>query len=139
MKTILSFSILIALFISFGCKTGNNAPVKKAADSAIVKITTDSLKMITAKIFVKKENINDFIKAAKGMIENTAKEPGCVSYMLYQNPFEPTHLIFFETYKNQAAIDSHFASSYFKEFGPVIKDWLSQPSEIKIYGISSVK
>ena len=139
MKTNILLIIFIASIIVFGCKTGKNEPVKTTKDTVAVAKSADNKRMITAKIFVKKEKINDFIKAAKGMIDSTVKEPGCESYMLYQNPFEPTRLIFVETYKNQAAIDAHFASIYFKDFGPVIKDWLSEPTEIKIYDIAGVK
>jgi quinol monooxygenase YgiN len=139
MRTNILLTIFIASIIAFACKTGKNEPVKKTTDSVAVVKSVDNKKMITAKIFVKKDNILDFIKAAKGMIDNTIKEPGCESYMLYQNPYEPTRLIFVETYKNQAAIDAHFASSYFKDFGPVIKNWLSDSTEIKIYEIVGVK
>jgi quinol monooxygenase YgiN len=139
MKTTLLLSVFIVFIFAFGCKPATNEPVKSKTDSLTVAKSSDNMRMITAKIFVKKEKLQDFIKAARGMIDSTMKEPGCESYMLYQNPFEPAKLIFVETYKNQAAIDAHFASSYFKNFGPVIKDWLSEPSEIKIYDIAAIK
>ena len=139
MRTKILIPFFIASIIAFGCKTGKNEPVKKTTDTLTVGKVPEYKKMITAKIFVKKENINDFIKAAKLMIDSTVKEPGCESYVLYQNPYEPANLIFVESYKNQAAIDAHFASSYFKNFGPIIKDWLSTPSEVKIYDIAGVK
>ena len=127
---IVLFIIIISAF-ACGCKTKNTESAKTVKDSMAIVKTVDYKKMITAKIFVKKEKIADFITTAKVMIDSTMKEPGCESYMLYQNPFEPGKLIFVETYKNQAAIDAHFASSYFKAFGPEIKDWLRQPSEVR--------
>jgi quinol monooxygenase YgiN len=139
MKTYLLLSVFIVLIIAFGCKPATNEPVKAKTNSLTVAKSPDNKRMITAKIFVKREKIQDFIKAARGMIDSTMKEPGCESYMLYQNPYEPTKLIFVETYKNQAAIDAHFASSYFKNFGPVIKDWVSEPGDIKIYDLAGVK
>ena len=135
---IILFVFIVSIF-AYGCKTGNTESAKTSKDSVAIVKTVDYKKMITAKIFVKKEKISDFIKAAKGMIDSTLKEPGCESYMLYQNPFEAGKLIFVETYKNQAAVDVHFASNYFKNFGPEIKDWLSQPSEVKIFDIAGVK
>ena len=139
MKTNLILSISLISIIAFACKPSTSESVKVKADTLAVAKTSDNKRMITAKLIVNKEKIADFIKAAKGMIDSTVKEPGCESYMLYQNPYEPTKLIFVETYKNQAAIDAHFASSYFKNFGPVIKDWISQPGDIKIYDIAGVK
>jgi quinol monooxygenase YgiN len=95
-------------------------------------------KMILAKVYIKPGNESDFIEAAKVMIENSNKEEGCLGYMLYQDPYEKTNFIFVESYKNQAAIDTHFSTSYFKEFGGKIADITSKPSEIKILDISGV-
>jgi quinol monooxygenase YgiN len=139
MRTKILLTLIIATLIAFGCKSGKNEPVKKTADTLSLSKVPENKRMITAKIFVKKDKINDFIKAAKLMIDSTLREPGCESYMLYQNPYEPTKLIFVEAYKNQAAIDAHFASSYFKNFGPKMKDWISEPGDIKIYDIAGVK
>ncbi len=139
MKTNLLLYISLVSSVAFSCKPSTSEPVKLKADTLSVAKSPENKRMITAKIFVKKDKVADFIKAARIMIDSTVKEPGCESYMLYQNPYEPTKLIFVETYKNQAAIDAHFASSYFKNFGPVIKDWISEPGDIKIYDIAAVK
>jgi len=139
MKTNLLLSIIAISFIAFSCKPSTSEPVKTKADTLAVSKVSENKRMITANIFVKKEKLANFVEAAKGMIDSTLKESGCESYMLYQNAYEPTKLIFVETYKNQAAVDAHFASNYFKNFGPKIKDWLSAASEIKVYDIAGVK
>ena len=101
----------------------------------------DSLshKMITARLFIHLENVTDFIEAAKFMIDSSNAEPGCISYMLYQNPYDQTQLIFVEEWKDQAAIDAHFAMPYFKAFGPKTSDWRSQPTEVKIFDVKVVE
>ena len=101
--------------------------------------TTEYQKMITARVFIKPGKEADFISAAKMMIENSNKEEGCLGYMLYQDPYEKTNFIFVERYVNQAAIDFHFGTSYFKEFGTLISDMTSNPMEIKIYDIAGEK
>ena len=101
----------------------------------------DSLshKMITARLFIHPENVTDFIEAAKSMIDSSNAEPGCISYMLYQNPYDQTQLIFVEEWKDQAAIDTHFAMPYFRAFGPKTSDWRSQPTEVKIFDVKVVE
>ena len=101
----------------------------------------DSLshKMITARLFIHPENVTDFIEAAKSMIDSSNAEPGCISYMLYQNPYDHTQLIFVEEWKDQAAIDTHFAMPYFRAFGPKTSDWRSQPTEVKIFDVKVVE
>jgi quinol monooxygenase YgiN len=132
---ILILSLLLSL-TGISCK--QKAPVPAAQPEAIVQ-TADYQKMITAKVFIKPGKEAVFISAAQVMIENSNKEEGCLSYMLYQDPYEKTNFIFVERYINQAAIDVHFATSYFKEFGTKIADMTSTPTEIKILDIAGEK
>jgi quinol monooxygenase YgiN len=73
------------------------------------------------------------------MVENSNKEEGCLSYELFQSPYEKSVFIFVEFYKNQAAIDFHFATPYFTEFGNTIGEMTSKPAEIKIFNGSEIK
>jgi len=136
MKTkILILSILFAAF-GFTCNAKTPARLSQPAVSAN---PADFQKMITAKVFIKAGRESDFISAAKMMITNSNKEEGCLGYMLYQDPYEKTNFIFVERYKNQAAIDAHFATPYFKEFGTKISDMTSKPMELKIFDIAGEK
>jgi quinol monooxygenase YgiN len=136
MKTIiLTLSVLLCLAV-ISCKP--KAPALPSQPEAAVQ-PSDFMKMITAKVFIVPGKEADFISAAQVIIENSNKEEGCLGYMLYQDPYEKTNFIFVERYKNQAAIDVHFAASYFKEFGAKIADMTSKPMEIKIFDIAGEK
>lgn len=136
MKTrILILSVVLTLF-GFACK--QKAPVKEQQAEISVQ-PGDFQKMITARVFIKPGRESDFLAAAQVMVTNSNKEEGCQGYMLYQDPYEKTNFIFVERYKNQAAIDAHFATGYFKEFGTKTADMTSQPTEIKIFDIAGEK
>jgi quinol monooxygenase YgiN len=136
MKTkILVLSILLGL-IGMSCK--QKTTVRPPQPETVVP-APDYQKMITAKVFIKSGKESDFISEARVMIENSNKEEGCLGYMLYQNPYEKTNFIFVERYVNQAAIDVHFATSYFKEFGNKVADMTSKPMELKIFDIAGEK
>jgi quinol monooxygenase YgiN len=92
--------------------------------------------MIIAKVKVKPDKVKAFTEAAKEIIEKSNKEAGCKFYQLYQDPYENTKFIFVEEYKNQAAVDAHFASDYFKTFGPKIADMVAEPGLIKIITVA---
>ena len=92
--------------------------------------------MIVAKLKVKPEKVKAFTEAAKEIIEKSNKEEGCKSYQLYQDPYDNTRFVFVEEYKNQAAVDAHFASDYFKAFGPKIGDLVAEPAKIKIVTVA---
>jgi quinol monooxygenase YgiN len=124
---LLSFSILAG---SCGYKKSGepgNINETSSAEPAI-----DSKMMIIAKLSVKPEKVKDFTEAAKEIIENSNKESGCSFYQLFQDPYDNSKFVFVEEYKNQAAVDAHFAADYFKAFGPKIGDFILGPPEIKI-------
>jgi len=136
MKTKILIITILLCITGLSCK--QKAPVKTDQPEAAFQ-APDYQKMITAKVFIKSGKEADFISAAKIMIENSNKEPGCLGYMLYQDPYESTNFIFVEKYVNQTAIDAHFATPYFKEFGTLTGDMTSKEMELKIYDIAAEK
>jgi quinol monooxygenase YgiN len=119
---------------SYGIKkTGENA---SGTSNLIQAPVTDYGMMIIAKLTVKPEKVKAFTEAAKEIIEKSNKESGCKSYQLYQDPYDNTKFVFVEEYKNQAAVDAHFASDYFKAFGPKISDFVVEPGKIKIITVA---
>jgi quinol monooxygenase YgiN len=128
---LVSFAVIC---ISFGSK--NSHENLQAADTLNKMAVPDYKMMITAKLSVKPDKIKDFIAAAKEIIEKSNKETGCDFYQLYQDPYDNTRFIFIEEYKNQAAVDAHFATDYFNAFGPKISDLVAAPGVIKIISVA---
>jgi autoinducer 2-degrading protein len=74
-------------------------------------------KTVIARLTIKKESADPFMKLAQKMVEQTHKEAGCLTYTLYKSCFGPDQeFIFFEEYKDQAALDIHNNSEYLKQF-----------------------
>jgi quinol monooxygenase YgiN len=130
---VLTFSLALISVCYGGAKTVQNS---NTASKMTQATTSDNVMMITATLTIKADKIKDFIAAAKEMIANAHKEAGCLSYQLYQDPYENTKFIFVEKYKNQAAVDAHFATDYFKAFGAKIADLVAEPSKIQIISIA---
>jgi quinol monooxygenase YgiN len=127
---------LVTALILSSCGNKKNVPVGQAADSLIKAPAPDYAMMITARLNVKPEKVKDFMAVAKEMVENSNKETGCTSYQLFQDPYDNSGFIFVESYKNQAAVEAHFASDYFKAFGPKITDMVQGPAKIKIISVA---
>lgn len=70
-------------------------------------------KLITARLQIKSDQIDAFIAAAQPLIAASRAEPGCISYTMYQEPTDRTSFLFFEEWKDQAAVDFHFATPHF--------------------------
>jgi quinol monooxygenase YgiN len=126
---VLFFSLCL---ISGGYAKSQTRETSKSSSDAMKASVPDKGMVIVAKLSVKPEKVKSFIEAAKEMIQKSNKEPGCKSYQLYQDPYDNTKFVFVEEYKNQAAVDAHFATDYFKAFGPKMNDIVAEPGKIKI-------
>ena len=79
-------------------------------------------KIIIARARVKAGREGAFIAAAKKLAEASRAEEGNVSYTFYQSIQEPEAFIFYEEYKDDAAVQAHASSAAFKAFSEAIKE-----------------
>jgi len=99
----------------------------------------DVKKIISAQVFLKPDKVDAFLAATKSLIEKSRAEEGCISYSLYQDPQDKTRFLFFEEWKNQAAVDYHFATEHFQKFGEVLNECASTPAIITVYDSTAEK
>jgi quinol monooxygenase YgiN len=116
--------------------TGLFASCTPARQTTTTSVSGNPKMMIVAKLSVKPDKTKDFIAAAREIIEKSNKEEGCTFYQLYQDPYDPAKFVFVEEYRNQAAVDVHFAADYFTGFGAKIGDLVAGPAEIKIITVA---
>jgi quinol monooxygenase YgiN len=48
--------------------------------------------------------------------EHSRKEPGCVQYVGHQSTEDPRKFMFYEVYKDEAALQAHRDSAHFKQY-----------------------
>lgn len=48
--------------------------------------------------------------------EHSRKEPGCLMYVGHQSTDDPRKFMFYEQYKDQAALEAHRNAPYFKQY-----------------------
>jgi quinol monooxygenase YgiN len=136
MKAKLFVILLTLAVVSGSCGNKKTSENVKVEGTSITAPATDYKMMIVAKVSVKPDKIKDFITVAAEMIEKSNKESGCAFYQLYQDPYDNSKFVFVEEYKNQAAVDEHFATEYFKAFGSKIGDLVTGPASIKIVSVA---
>jgi quinol monooxygenase YgiN len=59
------------------------------------------------------ENCREYIKVLQ---EHSRKEPGCVLYIGHQSTEDPRKFLFYEQYKDAAALDAHRNAAYFRQY-----------------------
>lgn len=89
-------------------------------------------KKVIARVFVKSEYVDAFKKETVDLIKKTRSEAGCISYNLFQDVSIPGNFVFVEEYKNQEAVDFHFASEYLKEFGEKAGSFFSKEMIVEV-------
>jgi quinol monooxygenase YgiN len=70
-------------------------------------------KIIGARVKVRADKVDAFLAAAQPLVAGSRAEAGCISYTLYQDPSDRTVFFFFEEWRDQAAVDAHFAAPHF--------------------------
>ncbi|MDR3228082.1 MAG: antibiotic biosynthesis monooxygenase [Puniceicoccales bacterium] len=89
-------------------------------------------KLIIAKITAKSDEEEALVRGARTVVAATRKEPGNISYDFLRSTEDPYQFFFAEKWKDQAAVDAHFAAAHFATFGAVLKD-TAVKTEITIY------
>jgi quinol monooxygenase YgiN len=64
------------------------------------------------------------------LVEPTRTEPGNLDYVLFELRDEPGTFYMREAFKDQAALDAHFATPYFQRFAATADDLLSEPLKL---------
>jgi len=59
------------------------------------------------------EQCKDYIRILQ---DNSRKEPGCLVYIGHQSTENPRKFLLYEQYKDQAALDAHRSTPYFKQY-----------------------
>ncbi|WP_338116553.1 MULTISPECIES: putative quinol monooxygenase [Synechocystis] len=92
--------------------------------------------IVAGNIKVKPEKREEFIALSQTFIGPSRSEPGCISYSFYEDETENNTFLFFEVWRNRAALEYHFQTPYFHEFVEKSPDLLAKAAEIKIYKIA---
>ncbi len=88
---------------------------------------------IVASCRIKADKIQEFIEAARPLVEASNKEAGCISYALHQDVKDKQQFAFIECWKDQESIDIHSASNHFKAASPAFAELAEKKMIIKVY------
>ena len=93
--------------------------------------------LITAKAMVSEKNRAAYLKLCMEQVKNSKMEDGCLDYGFYEDAMEPGTFLFVEHWKDQAAIDFHFAQHYCLDFIRAVRKLSKAVSPIEIHHVST--
>ncbi len=81
---------------------------------------------------IKASCVDEFLAVAQKLINCTRKEPGCLTYNLYRDAFEPNTFFFYEEYADRQAQIYHSQQPYLNEFRTARESLLLEKPILKI-------
>ena len=93
--------------------------------------------ILLAKFNIKPQKIDQMLELAKGMIEPSNNEEGCISYEFYQAPFNSNTCIFVERWRSKEDLDLHFEMPYFKDFDSKVAELVAEKPSVVTYEASN--
>jgi quinol monooxygenase YgiN len=78
------------------------------------------------------------IAAAREMMTETYKEPGCKTYVFSTDLSDPGKFRIFEEWESQEALDAHFVAPHMAKFGASIAEIGVKGISVQKYQVSSV-
>jgi quinol monooxygenase YgiN len=67
---------------------------------------------------------------------DAASQPGCVRYSFAATLAEPDHFLLVSEWRDEAALDAHYASTGFATFQFSLDGLLARPSQMTLYSVS---
>ncbi|MDR0394871.1 MAG: antibiotic biosynthesis monooxygenase [Tannerella sp.] len=128
-------TVILMIMAMTSCSENSKKSESAVAEKANVQeVASEKRKtVVVAQAFVKEGQEAVFIDAAKAVVEATRREPGCLFYSFYQSPLDPGSFIFYEEYKDEAALNAHASSDHFKVFAGAISDILAEELKIETF------
>jgi len=94
---------------------------------------------VVAEIVSTKEKADEVRALLVPYAEKSAKEPGCLKYVLMEVIAEPGRFLTYERWTNKAALDAHMVTPDIKEIVPKLQPILAKPvSQIFLDGRTGV-
>ena len=89
--------------------------------------------IVVAKLKAKAGEETNMEEALRGMVAKVAQEQGTLTYTLHRSQQDPSVFLFYEKYRDAAALKAHSSTPYFKELFDALKPLLDGAPEIEMY------
>jgi autoinducer 2-degrading protein len=86
--------------------------------------------IITAKVRLKEDAVDEFIDAYRWMHPQVMKDPGAILYSLHRSTEDPNEFLFYEKYEDEDAFAYHLSTEHFKTLSGRIDPLMAAPPEI---------
>lgn len=68
--------------------------------------------------------------------EHARTEPGCIAYAFAQVVAEPGRYLVVQEWRDEAALEAHYASPAFRRYQERVGELLARPSEVRLHRVA---
>jgi quinol monooxygenase YgiN len=94
----------------------------------------DTLRVV-ARVKARPGKVNELLSILSSLVEPTRKEPGCIQYTLLQNNEDPSDFTLIEEWRDNKALESHFATKHFKDALSKLPNLVAAEPDIRRYHV----
>lgn len=138
MKKLLLMMAVVMAAVLTACGGSNKAKEEAAPAEAAATEELDFIRM-NCMLTVSAENKAKAIELAKELVAASLNDEGVIEYDILESVSRADKLFIFETWKDQASLDKHMASSHFTTLVPQIQELgnleikqINQPKEVNL-------
>jgi quinol monooxygenase YgiN len=70
---------------------------------------------VILRVTAKPDRVDELKRVLKALVVPTREEPGCIAYEVFQNNADPCDFTFVEEWRDEAALDMHWASPHVQD------------------------
>jgi len=83
----------------------------------------------TVTVYVKPENIDDFIEASRENHEASIEEPGNMRFDVLQSMTDPTRFLLYEAYQSEEEAAAHKKTDHYLKWKKKVDSWMAKPRQ----------
>lgn len=80
-------------------------------------------------VYVKEDNLEDFISATIENHEGSIAEPGNMRFDVLQSMEDPTRFLLYEAYESEEAARAHKETGHYLKWRETVAGWMAGPRE----------
>jgi quinol monooxygenase YgiN len=79
---------------------------------------------------------DELVELLRETQEHARAEPGCVTYVVAEAVGDPGHYLLAEEWRDEAALEAHYASPGFRRYQQRVGELLARPSEARLHRVA---
>jgi quinol monooxygenase YgiN len=95
--------------------------------------------IVTGTILARQDSFAQVLKLSREHVERSRKEDGCVSHDVHTDTENPLRLFFFERWRDEEALRTHFAVPASREFVKGLRDLIVETSGTEIWRAEKIE